>query len=132
MAIHEKTTAKGGNIGFRMVRSKYVTGPDGYGKTINIARENLIAADPKHRDPGPNVVASHFSPGSHWKKSDDQKARWQTREWNSAEMGMMQGKGKAGLSVADKIKLKQLENQKPKAKVRSISEKINDRGTRKK
>lgn len=115
-------TGKGGAEGYRMVRSKYLKGPDGYGKTITQARENLIAADPQHRDPGPDVVAAHVNPGVH--QGSDQAAKWETRQWNSAEMGMRHD---GHLSAADKLKLKQYEREKPKAKIKNVTEKLNAR-----
>jgi hypothetical protein len=74
-------TAKG--IGYKKVRSKFVKGPDGYGKVISVAREHLISEN-KGKDPGKDTVARHLKPGAHFEK-DGGKARWGSRGDNTAE-----------------------------------------------
>jgi hypothetical protein len=74
-------TAKG--IGYYMVRSKFLKGPDGYGRVISKARENLIAKN-GGKDPGKDVVAAHLSPGAHLEKSGG-AAKFKTRGENSTE-----------------------------------------------
>lgn len=81
-------TAKG--IGYRRVRSKHVKGPDGYGKVILEAREKLIEKN-GGKDPGPNTVAAHYTPGPHFEKGGG-RARWKTRGENSAESNRARAK----------------------------------------
>lgn len=126
MAIKDNTTGKGGNRGYTMVRSKFVKGKDSYGKVITLARELLIKKN-GGKDPGKDVVAAHKEFGAHHSKDpSEQKAEWQTREWNSSQMG----RNRDGISALDKIKLKQAEREKPKAKSKTVSEKLNDKRRR--
>ncbi len=69
--------------GYRMVRSKYLKGPDGYGRVISVARENLIKKN-GGKDPGEDVVAAHYEPGAHLEK-DGGKARFKSRGWNTTQ-----------------------------------------------
>ena len=121
MTIKDTHTGSGGGRAYSMTRSKISHDKNGYGKTVTVAREKLMQK--LGYDPGPDTVAAHTQFGAHHGK--DQSAKWESRKWNSAEMGMH---GDNKISVADKLKLKQYETQKPKAKVRSITEKLNDRG----
>ncbi len=118
MTIKDKTTGEGGNRGYKMVRSKYLKGPDGHGRVITAAREALIAKN-GGKDPGENVVAAHKNFGAH--HGDDQVATWQSRSWNTAESNMNR---KDGISATDKLKLKSY-NKKKDAK--KLTEKFNDR-----
>jgi len=97
MAIKDKVTTKGGNRGYRMVRSKIAKGKDGYGRMISQEREEMLQK--LGRDPGPNVVAMHKEFGSHhspliekWKKG--------TRGENTAESN----KHRAKIRFQDKVK----------------------------
>lgn len=76
--------------GYRMVRSKHLKGPDGYGRVISLAREKLIEKN-GGKDPGENMVAAHFEPGAHFEK-DGGKARFKTRGWNTGEANKMRAK----------------------------------------
>lgn len=116
MTIKEKTTGRGGNVAYRMQRSKYIKGPDGHGAVVTAAREALIAAN-GGKDPGYNVVAAHDSFGSHHGKNQD--ARWETRAYNTAESNMHRA---GGLSIKDKIKLKSYKE--PQKERTAVSEKI--------
>lgn len=104
MTIKESTTGRGGNIAYKMVRSKYDIDPKtGWGKVVTLARENLMKAS-GGKVPGPNVVAAHLTFGAHHgKDSASQKAKWKTRSWNTAESNMHRD---GGLSASDKLKLK--------------------------
>jgi hypothetical protein len=85
-AKHKQTrnslTAKG--IGYDKVRSKYLKGPDGYGRVISVAREELIKKN-GGKDPGKDMVAAHYDPGDHLGEKDGGRARFKTRGWNTAE-----------------------------------------------
>ena len=120
MAIKDKLTTHGGSRGYNEVRSKYVKGKDHYGKVITQARENLIASDPKHRDPGPETVASHVNFGAH--HGSDQDAYWATRGRNTAESNMNRADG---ISPTDKLKLKMYKS--PTEEPKKFMEKINAR-----
>lgn len=78
--------------GYRMVRSKHLKGPDGYGRVISLAREKLIEKN-GGKDPGENMVAAHFEPGAHFEK-DGGKARFKTRGWNTGEANRLRAKKK--------------------------------------
>ena len=103
MTIRDKLTTKGGNRGYSMVRSKYVKGPDGFGKVITLARETLIGRN-GGKDPGRDVVAAHKDFGAHHSKDvKDQEATFKSRSWNTSESNMNRD---AGISATDKLKLK--------------------------
>lgn len=118
MTIKENKTTKGGNIGYRETRSKYVKGPDGYGKVITVARENLIKK--LGYDPGKDVVASHVNPGAH--HGADQESYWASRGRNTAESNMNRDNG---ISIKDKIKLRSYKA--PKLESKKVSEIFNER-----
>lgn len=76
--------------GYKLVRSKHVKGPDGYGKIMSLARENLIHKN-GGKDPGKDVVAAHYEPGAHFEK-DGGKARFKSRGWNTSSSNKMRAK----------------------------------------
>lgn len=119
MTIKEKVTTKGGNIGYKMTRSRYIKGKDGYGAVITVARENLIKAN-GGKDPGTNVVAAHANFGAH--NGKDQKAKWASRAWNTAESNMNRADG---ISASDKLKLKNYQAPKTKRNLKEIVKKKN-------
>ena len=84
MAKKDKTTGNGGNRGYKMVRSKVVKGPDGYGKVITKAREQLLRK--LGYDPGYNKVAMHEKGGSHHGEKQG-KVKWGSRKENSSDAG---------------------------------------------
>lgn len=76
-------TAKG--VGYDMVRSKYLKGPDGYGAVISELREKLIAKN-GGKDPGVNTVAMHKYPGAHRGKSaKDLMGKFGSRGLNTSD-----------------------------------------------
>lgn len=83
-------TAKG--IGYKRVRSKFLKGPDGYGRVIIEAREKLLEKN-GGKDPGRNVVAAHYEPGAHFEKGGG-RARWKTRGENTGESNRLRAKKK--------------------------------------
>lgn len=90
MTIKDKKTTAGGNRGYKMVRSKNVKGPDGYGKVITKARENMISKG-GGKDPGYNVTANHTTGGAHHEE-DGGKFRKGTRAENTAESNRARAK----------------------------------------
>ncbi len=118
MTIKDKTTGAGGNRGYRMTRSKYKIGKDGYGAVVTVARENLLKAN-HGKDPGPNIVAMHIRPGAHHGK--DQKAVWGSRSKNTAESNMQRD---GGLSTSDKLKLKNYSRTTQKNDKKTLAEKL--------
>lgn len=100
MAIKEKKTTRGGNVGYKMVRSKYVKGPDNQGKVITAAREKMIAAN-GGKDPGYNVTANHITGGSHHEE-DGGKFRKGTRAENTAESNRARAKSNRARRLAGK------------------------------
>jgi hypothetical protein len=100
MTIKEKVTTRGGNIGYRMQRSKIKIGPDGYGAVVPVARERLMQK--LGYDPGPDIVAAHKNFGSH--NGADQEATFKSRSWNSAQSNMHRDKN--GYTATDKIRMK--------------------------
>lgn len=118
MTIKDKVTTAGGNRGYKMQRSQVLKGPDGYGRVVTAARERLLQKLGK--DPGKDMVASHVNPGSH--HGADQDSYWATRGRNTAESNMNR---KDGISVEDKIRLKNYKS--PKEEPKKLSEKFNAR-----
>lgn len=118
MTIKEDTTGRGGNVGYKMVRSKVVKGPDGHGKMVTAAREALMQK--LGRDPGPNIVAAHKGFGAH--HGSDQAARWETRAYNTAESDYNHD---GSISIKDKIALKKYKQAKTKPTPKGITEKLN-------
>jgi hypothetical protein len=81
-------TAKG--VGYNKVRSKFLKGPDGYGRVISVAREKLLEKS-GGKDPGKDVVARHLKPGAHFEK-DGGAAKWGSRGDNTAESNKFRAK----------------------------------------
>lgn len=121
MTIKENTTGRGGNVGYKMVRSKFVKGKDGYGKVITAAREQLLKSN-GGKDPGPDVVAAHKNFGAH--HGDDQISKWKSRAWNTAESNMHR---KDGISATDKMRLKKYKGEQEAKPKKSATEKLDAR-----
>lgn len=83
MSVRNKVTTEGGSTAYKMVRSKFTKGKDGYGKVISAAREKLIKKS-DGKDPGENTVAMHKKFGSHFEKGGG-AAEWGSRAKNTAE-----------------------------------------------
>ena len=97
-----------------MVRSKYVKGPDNYGKVIPLAREILIKKN-NGVDPGPKIVAAHKNFGSHFgTDAKDQEADFKSLSWNSAQSNMHRDKD--GYTATDKIRMKNYKDPEKKKK----------------
>jgi len=85
-------TAKG--VGYDMVRSKYVKGPDGYGAVISELREKLLAKS-GGKDPGRNVVAMHKYPGEHrGDGAKDLMGKFGSRGKNTADSNRLRARKK--------------------------------------
>lgn len=67
---------------YKMVRSKTVKGPDGYGKVISVDREKMI--NKLGKDPGKNTVVMHKKFGIH-KNPKGEDFKIGTRAENTAE-----------------------------------------------
>lgn len=81
-------TSKG--VGYHKVRSKYLKGPDGYGRVISVDRERLLARL-KGKDPGKDVVVQHKKPGPHLSKTGE-PFKIGTRGENTAESNRLRAR----------------------------------------